>query len=107
MLSEAECRALEGIELSLAADDPRFAESLGSQGPSRHLRRARLAHDVVAAIAVLLGVACLALGQLGPGMLTLGFAGLVMGVRQARFAASSQGPRRPHRRGRPGPSTRP
>jgi uncharacterized membrane protein YoaK (UPF0700 family) len=100
MLSEAERRALERIELTLAADDPRFAEMLGSSTASRHARRERWAYDAVAVFSVLLGVACVALGQVGSGLLTLCFAVLVVMVRRVRYAAA---PARPA--SRPGSST--
>ena len=96
MLSEHERRALREIEQSVAAHDPAFAAMLSPRS-NRVIRRMRLAHDVVAGLAIVLALVCLPLGQIGAGLASLLFAGVVIALRRQRFpkVAPPQAPTRP------------
>lgn len=85
MLSDSERRALDEIELTLASNDPGFAQMLGNPATSRVSRRARLVYNALAVFSVLLGVGCVVLGQVGAGLIALIFAVAVVQVRRARF----------------------
>lgn len=98
MLSERERQALDEIERTISRSDPRLAQMLGRARTDRVARRYRWAHDVVAVVAMLSGVLCLCLGQIGAGLTAVAFAAIVVLVRRARFAPPERpasGPRRP------------
>lgn len=92
MLSESERRALDEIELTLASNDPSFAQMLGDPATSRASRRARLVYDAVAVFSMLLGVGCVALGQIGAGLVAMIFAAVVVMARRARFPLLAEQP---------------
>jgi hypothetical protein len=85
MLSEHERRALREIEQIVAAHDPAFAAMLSPRS-NRAIRRMRLVYDLVAALAVVLALVCIPLGQVGSGLVALVFGGVVVGVRRRRFS---------------------
>lgn len=95
-LSEHEQRILADIEARLRADDPRFAESVGSASVSRHLR-GRLKLDV---LVFLVGFALLFVGirvhllwgVLGFGlMLAAAYHGLTLAKKLAADQAAGDG----------------
>lgn len=95
MLSEPEQRVLHEIERTIAETDPGLATLLSAR--SRGCGRgARVAHDLVCAFSALLGMLCLVLGQVGPGLAAVVFAAMVLEARRLRFP-----PRQ--RRCKPGP----
>jgi hypothetical protein len=98
MLSDNERKALREIELRAASDDPAFAAMLSPKS-NRAVRRMRLAYDVVAAVAIVLALVCIPLGQVGPGLVALAFGALVIALRRRRFAELS--PPSPTRPGSP------
>lgn len=85
VLSEREQQALREIERAISADDPRLASALRRSRTSTSAWWMRLAHDAVAALAVLLAVLCIALGEVGPGFASGLFAVVVIVVRRRRF----------------------
>jgi hypothetical protein len=76
VLSEREQQALREIEQAISADDPGLASALRRSRMSTSAWWTRLAHDAVAAVAVVLAVLCIALGEVGSGFA----AGLCAGV---------------------------
>ena len=82
-LSEHEQRLFEQIERSLA-EDPKFASAVRSTDPRFHARR----RIIVAAIAVLLGLAVLIFGVAGKNPL-LGVAGFVVMLGAAALGIQS------------------
>lgn len=100
MLSEHERRALREIELTVASADPAFAALLSPRS-NRAIRRQRIVYDVVAALSVVLAMVCIPLGQVGPGLVALVFAILVVSVRRRRFPRLAP----PHSPTRPGSTT--
>jgi hypothetical protein len=96
MLSEHERRALREIEQSVAAHDPTFAAMLSPRS-NRFVQRMRLAHDLVAGLAIALALICIPLGEIGAGLASLVFAAVVIVMRRQRFPQVSppQAPTRP------------
>ena len=100
-LSEHEQRLFEQIERSLA-EDPKFASAVRSTDPRFHARR----RIIVAAIAVLLGLAVLIFGVAGKNPL-LGVAGFVVMLGAAALGIQSfRRGRRPELRVVEGTTTR-
>lgn len=93
MLSGPEQRLLHEIERTIAESDPRLATLL-SAPPRGSGRGARIAHDIVCVLSALLGVLCLVLGQVGPGLAAVLFAGVVLESRRLRFPPTAK-PRSP------------
>jgi Protein of unknown function (DUF3040) len=85
MLSRREGEALREIERMLSADGPGLEVLLRTQRTDRWWRRVRRVHDLVIAISVLLAVLCLALGQIGAGLVSVVFAAAVVQLRYWRF----------------------
>lgn len=85
MLSEREQQALREIERAISTDDPRLASALRRTKLSTSAWWTRLAHDAVAALAVILAVLCVALGEVGPGFAAGLFAAVVIAIRRRRF----------------------
>jgi hypothetical protein len=85
MLSEAEWCVLRQIEVTTAADDPRFAAALAKGRCGKLGYGERQAHHLIAAFAVLLGLLCLLMGQAGAGCVALLFAVIVIVRRYLRF----------------------
>lgn len=87
MLSRREGEALREIERRLSADNPGLDVFLRTQRTDRWWRRARRVHNVLIVVSLVLALVCLALGQIGPGLASGGFAAGVFLVRDWRFAA--------------------
>jgi uncharacterized membrane protein len=85
VLSEREQQALREIEQAISADDPGLASALRRSRMSTSAWWMRLAHDAVAAVAVVLAVLCVALGEVGPGFAAGLFAAVVIALRRRRF----------------------
>jgi len=85
MLSEPEQRVLHEIERTIVASDPGLATLLTARRAGGPGRGARIAYDVVWVLSALLGVLCLVLGQIGPGLGAVVFAALVLELRRMRF----------------------
>ncbi|WP_331531175.1 DUF3040 domain-containing protein [Pseudonocardia sp.] len=92
MLSDSERKVLAEIELSLTVNDPGFAERLGTKKAGRAGNHGRLVYAVVAVFSLLLGIGCVALGAVGPGLLAVCFAGVVMLARRMRYQELSDRP---------------
>lgn len=61
MLSERDLRTLRDIEQQPAAEDRQFAAVMSRPMTDRTYRRARLCHDIVIVLALVLAVVCFAL----------------------------------------------
>ncbi|HEX4247377.1 MAG TPA: DUF3040 domain-containing protein [Pseudonocardia sp.] len=89
MLSEPEQRVLHEIERTIVASDPELASLLTTRKDAGTGRGLKIAHDAVFVLSAMLGLLCLALGQIGSGMVALLFAAVVLEVRRARFPVSA------------------
>ncbi|GAA4883702.1 DUF3040 domain-containing protein [Saccharopolyspora cebuensis] len=69
MLPKDEQRRLREIEQQLSTDDPKLARRLGETGPIERVRAGLSLTTVLGALAAVLAVACLFLGE-GAGMFT-------------------------------------
>lgn len=94
MLSEREQQALGEIERTISVTDPRLAALLRSTRTGRRVHWARLAHDLVIVVSVLSAILCIAVAQVGAGLIALLFAAVVLAVRQLRFANGKE-PKKP------------
>jgi len=92
MLSEPERQALREIERELSAEAPELAVRLVKDLPRQPSHAVRLAHDVVAVLAVVLAILCFALDVFVAGMVSALFAMDVLLVRYLRFSQGSGQP---------------
>ena len=83
MLSEREAQALRRIEQQLSADDPELAVLMTRTLPLRPSRTRRLVHNLVIGVALVLALLCMALGDVGAGLLAASFAGVVLALRRS------------------------